>query len=46
MTTKEISTAIGQDQDRHQRAAEVEQKGEADQRHDDAFLDELFLAAS
>ena len=32
-----------QDQDGHERAAQVQQERDADQRHDDAFLDELFL---
>ena len=43
MTTKEISTAMRQDDDGHERAAQVQQEREADQRHHDAFLDELFL---
>ena len=32
-----------QDQDGHQRAAQMQQERDADQRHDDAFLDELFF---
>ena len=33
----------GQDEDGHERAAQVQQKREAHQRHDDAFLDQLFF---
>ena len=33
----------GQDDDGHQRAAQVQEEREADQRHDDAFLEQLFL---
>jgi hypothetical protein len=41
--TRNESAPRWQDDDGHQRAAQVQQEREADQRHDDAFLDELFF---
>ena len=43
MTRNEISTAIGQDDDGHQGAAQVHEEGEAHQRDDEAFLEQLFF---
>ena len=43
MTRKEISTAIGRMTMATKRAAQVHQEREADQRHDDAFLEQFFF---
>ena len=38
-----MSTAIGQDEDGDQRAAEVHEEGDADQGDNEAFLQQLFF---
>ena len=43
MTRNEIKHRDRQDEDGDESAAEVQQKRDADQRHDDAFLDQLFF---
>ena len=43
MIRNEIKHRDGQDDNGDERAPEVEQKRDADQRHDDAFLDQFFL---